>query len=101
MEHDPRPIAVTQCLATDTDLALDAWQTSNHNGNTSPSGDPDRGWREAILGAAYWAREMGDYRGAFVDILGRSGGLRCCDGKILLAIAKLFLHRVWRWSVSR
>jgi hypothetical protein len=94
MEHDPRPIAVTQCLATDTDLSLSEWQASK-NEATSPSVDPDQGWREAILTSAYRAREMGDYRGAF-DILGRSIRLRRFDGRILLAIAKLVPHWVCR-----
>lgn len=69
MEHDPRPIPVTHCLATDTDSALSEWQM------TSAGDDLHWWWQRAI------------HRGVFY-ILSRSDGLRRRDREVLRAIAR-------------
>jgi glycosyltransferase involved in cell wall biosynthesis len=91
--HRPGPIPEARCLFTETDSALSAWQESRLA--REPEADARQFVRGLVFGAAYRARQWGDYRGAW-HLLGRSLRLWGRDGRTVSALAKLVPHWICR-----
>jgi glycosyltransferase involved in cell wall biosynthesis len=91
-KHNSRPIPIADCSRSNADVAMSEWQAFM-NGDVDSAAEYTKNVREVVFGAAYAAREAGDYRGAF-ELLWRYFYTYGFDRGMLVAAAKLPVHRV-------
>lgn len=90
LEHKPLPIPCTDCVLSETDVALSLWQASLR-GEMAPVDSLNEGVRESLFCIAYAARQWGDYRASFNVLLRcfrRWGG----NSRYFWSLAKLMPH---------
>ena len=97
-KHNPKPIPIADCSSSNADVAMSEWQAFL-NGNVDSATEDIKTVREVVFGAAYAAREAGDYQGAF-ELLWRYLYTYGFDRGMLVAAAKLPVHRVYQRCAS-